>query len=372
MSQTKRYPFLDILRGLAIVLIMLHHFRLFPGAPEWFKWFALRGFVGVDVFFVLSGWLIGGQLFRIYRETGRISILNFWFRRWWRTFPAYYAAVAAVVLVGFKKPQSFLEFGFFLQNYFHPRDWLVTWSLCVEEHFYFFLPFLLLFLIAMRRLGQGVIALSAVSLILLSPILRYGMMPEIEKHDYLWFLSEVYSPTHFRLDGLFIGVALAALREWKTKLWQLMERNALVLGILGFLILVFANWGPPLTGVSTEGSARMTLYSVVFLFPLVYLGVAFLVTLGTCEKWGDQLCFPGSRWFSDHAYTLYLTHELSIWTLETWVPKTFQGEVLEINFWLSLFLAFCLSFVFSIILRNAVELPGLRLRSKWAPLNRVN
>ena len=371
MSKSQRYPFLDTLRGVAIILVMVSHFRHFPGCPDWFQWFATRGFVGVDIFFVLSGWLVGGQLLRIYREQGKISVLNFWLRRWLRTLPAYYAALVVVTIIGFVKPHHFWEFVFFVQNYFHPEDWALTWSLCIEEHFYLFLPLLLLLLINARRIGKWSVVVLALFFIMLSPILRYVMLPEILRHDYTWFFSKVYGVTHFRLDGLFIGVAFAAMREWKMVIWKKMEIYALPLGIGGFLLILISNWGPTFSGNSIQGGVPLTGYSVVFLLCLVYLGVALLIVLGTSEKFYDQLRVPGSRWLADHAYALYLTHELSIWTLKNWIPKTFQWEPLQIHFGLSLVLAFLLSCVFSIILRNAVELPGLRLRARFAPLDRT-
>jgi peptidoglycan/LPS O-acetylase OafA/YrhL len=83
--------------------VVLHHARIF-GAPMWFRWIFMRGFFGVDFFFVLSGWLIGGQLFRSMRA-GELDLIRFWIRRWLRTLPTYYVMLAVhLVLENVQSP----------------------------------------------------------------------------------------------------------------------------------------------------------------------------------------------------------------------------------------------------------------------------
>jgi peptidoglycan/LPS O-acetylase OafA/YrhL len=136
----ERAPGLDLLRVCAIGLVLLHHFRHLPGAPEGLRWFALRADVGVDLFFVLSGWLVGGQLWRERARTGGGRMWRFWRRRWWRTVPAYLAVLALLAVLGRVRGADVPAMLLFLQNHLAPHAWLTSWSLCIEEQFYLALP----------------------------------------------------------------------------------------------------------------------------------------------------------------------------------------------------------------------------------------
>src|SRR5579864_5987729 len=143
---------LDVLRGIAILLVIGFHL-LVPG-------FFQVGWVGVDLFFVLSGFLISGLLFRDYETLGKIRLGRFWFRRAFKILPPLYAfliVMAAVTLATHMFPaKSFLSAALFYTNYGH-RDFAAggllwhTWSLTVEEHFYLLCPILFYLLIRARR-----------------------------------------------------------------------------------------------------------------------------------------------------------------------------------------------------------------------------
>src|SRR5215471_10027057 len=93
ISAGHRYPGLDFLRALAIVLVVdCHAVTVLRSQPE-YRVLQLGG-KGVDLFFVLSGWLLGRQLMRELRDTNTIDLRRFWYRRWLRTLPAYYAVLA--------------------------------------------------------------------------------------------------------------------------------------------------------------------------------------------------------------------------------------------------------------------------------------
>ena len=167
-------PEIDGLRAIAIGPVMLFHFG-FPAMPG--------GFVGVDVFFVISGFLIGGILWDELRSTGRVRLGRFFLRRIRRLAPAYYAmAFASFAAAWFiLLPFEFREFGkeliaatLYLSNvlfwrgegYFdvlgEERVLLHTWSLAVEEQFYLFLPLLLLLLARLRGAVPWVLAATGV------------------------------------------------------------------------------------------------------------------------------------------------------------------------------------------------------------------
>lgn len=177
MSATAYRPEIDGLRAIAVLSVVLYHFGM-PGIPG--------GFVGVDIFFVISGFLIGGILWADLRETGRIRLARFYLRRLRRLAPAYFAMAAATLVMGWLilLPFEFREFGksliaatVYLSNihfyreagYFdsasEEKPLLHTWSLAVEEQFYIVLPFLLLALVRWRpTLPMILAALAALSL----------------------------------------------------------------------------------------------------------------------------------------------------------------------------------------------------------------
>jgi peptidoglycan/LPS O-acetylase OafA/YrhL len=146
-GQTRRFAGLDGLRAVAILAVIWHHS---PHSLE--ATLARRGFLGVDLFFVLSGFLIATLLLREKRAYGRISLKDFWARRFLRLMPAYYlmlAAVAAAYLLakpGSPEAQSIVSgmpvYALYLSNWIDPEAPFLgpTWSLATEEQFYLIWP----------------------------------------------------------------------------------------------------------------------------------------------------------------------------------------------------------------------------------------
>jgi peptidoglycan/LPS O-acetylase OafA/YrhL len=194
---------LDILRAIAVLLVMGRHF------PYYQLWGRI-GWIGVDLFFVLSGFLISGLLFREHTQTGTIGFYRFVVRRCFKIWPAFYfflfCMALAIVLSRQQFPRNlFIAGAAFYLNYFSlshqasmPGLSYVlsdTWSLCVEEHFYLILPVLLLLLIKLKQDFSLVpyIFVALASLCLAFRIKNYPIEP--------------YA-THLRMDALFAGVTL--------------------------------------------------------------------------------------------------------------------------------------------------------------------
>ena len=164
----RRFGNLDGLRFICIFMVLWHHFTPFPYLEQWMGF--RRGFLGVDFFFVLSGYLITTLLLREASETGRISLRDFYLRRILRIVPVYFFVVTCVssYYIFVKGRTELLEllpfYYLFLSNFLieHIPLLTITWSLSVEEQYYMLWP-LLLVLLPLRLLvpvSLGLIALN--------------------------------------------------------------------------------------------------------------------------------------------------------------------------------------------------------------------
>lgn len=208
---TQRIPSLDGLRAFSILLVLVGHgSATFPPTwhlPDWFASIIENAELGVYVFFVISGFLITRLLMAERSKTGTISIKNFYVRRTFRIWPAFYAFWIATVLlavVGVIKLHigEALAAAFYYWNYYPAgQTWFLghTWSLAVEEQFYFFWP------LTLRLLGNRSARVFAAGVILVSPLIRLGtyvIFPHVHGHIPIML--------HTRMDSLMFG-SLAAL-----------------------------------------------------------------------------------------------------------------------------------------------------------------
>ena len=250
-ERAKRLIHLDVVRGIAILMVLGQHtpavVRIHPILDAVSDHFHKVGNVGVDLFFVLSGFLIGGLLFGEVSRRGTISVGRFLSRRAFKIWPAYLVCLSASCLAcafvdkdlaGDPHPLRTV-FGEMWPAYLHVQNYFEStsrfahfWSLGVEEHFYLLLPGILLLLgcrgansrsaRVFQRVGWLAIVVAVVCLGLRG--LARGLDPDVG-HAYTH-----YFPTHFRIDALMSGVGLAAavrfaphsiakLRGWKWLLW---------------------------------------------------------------------------------------------------------------------------------------------------------
>jgi peptidoglycan/LPS O-acetylase OafA/YrhL len=171
-SRSVRSVPVDILRGIAILLVIGRHPVMmpdYPGIREVAHAWRQIGWSGVDLFFVLSGFLVGGLIFAEIKTSGDFRAARFVQRRWLRTIPLY--AIYVVYLFGFWKFEkglfpiskylrsnfvSLIPYLTFTQNYLRPRvD--QTWSLAVEEHFYLGLPLIVVAILSWRTARRIVV-----------------------------------------------------------------------------------------------------------------------------------------------------------------------------------------------------------------------
>lgn len=330
-----RLPGLDLVRAVAIAWVMIYHASLF-GLDSQDNWLVGRGWMGVDLFFVLSGFLIGGQLMRPWTRGQRPSYWRFFGRRALRTLPAYLVVVAAYFLVPAVRDradiQPLWQFLTFTENLLFdistPKAFSHVWSLCVEEQFYLLFPAAVA-LIALRPTPGRVIG-ALVAVLMLGMALR----------GYLWlhlvagnpfdiasaprtgrFMTAIYYPTWSRLDGLLVGVAAAALQIFRPRLWaRLTARSNLLLagGLIGMAasILLFQD---QIAGF----------WLTVFGFPLLSFSIGLVVIAATdARSILGRYPIPGAGALAAGAYSLYLTHKAVFHAAQIArpeLPTTLQG-----------------------------------------------
>ncbi len=214
MKHQVRIGGLDGLRAAAIVSVLCLHAAIVSiHMPSMIRIPCLYGWAGVDLFFVLSGYLIGSQVFRLGLKMDSVEITRFWLRRWFRTLPLYYFVLFVYVIVLPRCGIPFRNWNWryllMLQNYMPLQDFQQSWSLCIEEQFY--LAFPILAAIATRlRLKPWVWLIPG----LISLILRWMLVNP--SADRIAAQYAIRFPIYTHMDGLSVGVFLAATKSsWR-------------------------------------------------------------------------------------------------------------------------------------------------------------
>lgn len=233
---------LDFLRGIAIILVLLRHQVLFDFTTE-------MGWIGVDLFFILSGFLVSGLLFKEYKKFGNIEPMRFLIRRGFKIYPIYYISILIYMipfLVRGDLPMRGLLYELtFIQNYTKGFGYLnpVSWSLAIEEHFYIGLVIILW--ISLKKkwiklevedtnvLKFGRIEGAIFSLFILCFLARIHY--NILHHE---LLNTGMAMTHLRIDSLFAGVLISYFYHFKISyLNKIMEYKwimfaAIIIGVI--------------------------------------------------------------------------------------------------------------------------------------------
>jgi peptidoglycan/LPS O-acetylase OafA/YrhL len=299
-----RIPELDGLRGLAILLVLLYHFVSSPRIqpPLFHKLFAI-GWSGVDLFFVLSGFLIGGILLDVRESPNYFR--TFYGRRFYRIVPLYYLWIGAYFVIALFGSSRFPwhsipVYALFLQNYTKidraviAVAWLgALWSLAVEEQFYLIVPTVVRFLSKPRLL------LLLYSAILCAPAFRILLYKYLPAHP-----AAPYTLTPCRADALAMGVLLAF--GWRSERWKaaFYRHQKPIWGICFLLLGVFlylAVWSP------FQYSLEMCSwgYSVVDIFFASLLVIAVMLP---GSRWAAVCRLPFLTEMGRVSYCLYVIH----------------------------------------------------------------
>jgi peptidoglycan/LPS O-acetylase OafA/YrhL len=352
---------LDILRAVAVLLVLGSHMdpaprglgRVTIGVGDFWR---AHGHLGVDLFFVLSGFLVAGLLFREHKTSGFMDVRRFLIRRGFKIYPAFYVFLIITVLLRIERgtvfsPAEILCEALFVQNY-GPHVWSHTWSLAVEEHFYLLLA--ALFLVCQRTAPTSpfkYVPLFFLGIAALVPSLRaltFQLVPYSAKtHSFA---------THLRVDELFLGVFLSYLYHFNRGSLDFVRgaRTPLFLGSV--LLLVGRSLIPSdcLRYVLGPTLASMAFGGIL----LVALNTS-LPTLGPAGRFFSCVGFVGS-----HSYSIYLWHTAVLVFGGILARKVLGGEP---GFYLTFLSYMTAALVFGILMAKVVEIPSLRIRDRLFP-----
>jgi peptidoglycan/LPS O-acetylase OafA/YrhL len=355
-----RLPGLDLLRAIAIVWVMLFHSFIVGGLGPDFAWLSRYGWAGVDIFFVLSGFLIGTQVLRPLQRGEPLSFGAFYGRRAWRILPAFAVVLALYVwfpglreVPGLQPWWQFATFTLNLLTDTNNQAFSHAWSLCVEEHFYLVFP-LLAWWLTRRSSTLGFISLCA-AVVMLGVALR----TTVWLHDAAmdpprnWFLEDIYYPTWMRLDGLLMGIMLATLRVYRPQAWTRLQARSNMVLLGGIGVSCFALW---------LFRDRTGLLANALGWPSLSFGFGLLVFAGADrQSLLGRWRLPGASWLAGISYSLYLSHKIAFHVVATTFGAQLQGHGM---------IAF-MTYAVAVLMLGAalhylVERPCLRLRERRA------
>jgi len=346
---------LDFVRGIAIFVVMGYHFHTVRTGHAWVHALEIPlksfGHEGVNLFFTLSGFLVGGLLLRQYAQSGRIGARRFIVRRIFKIWPAYYVLILFHALAGRHPRDTFLWQNLtHMQNYFGTSI-AQTWSLAVEEHFYLFLPALLILLAHFRLRANALIAVMAG----LCVLVLTARCVAVSNGD----LAGAFNYTQYRMDSLLVGVILATIYWMKPEVWRtLVARKRWLIGAVGLLLvwLVFAT-----PHIALDESIGYTIQAIGFC-------ALIMLVLEHSGSLRSTWVYRGLAWLGVYSYGIYLWHSLALAPGDYLIHKASALGVPPLAAWPVVILAqFVIAAGLGYLTTRAVEFPFLRLRDAMFP-----
>jgi peptidoglycan/LPS O-acetylase OafA/YrhL len=347
---------LDILRVIAVFLVLGRHVYV---TQLWFR----NGWMGVDLFFVLSGFLVSGLLFSEHRKHGQMSVGRFWLRRAFKIYPPFYILLLASIVTGIHQQGDLLAESLFYQNY-RLGWWGHTWSLAVEEHFYVLMPLGLMLLVRFGQRKEDAFAklpaaMAVVAVLVLALRIRglWHFTPGTDKHLFFHHLC----PTHLRIDSLAFGVLIAWIFHYRQEwLARLTRPRLLMLAAASAALIV------PCLFVQVEDNFLMSTVGLSALY--VGFGGALVVVMkwpsaatpqaGLLDKFFRALGYVGR-----HSYSIYLWHLPIMEVTRKALPHARDQVVFVIYSTISV--------AVGIAMAKLIEGPSLRLRDRLLPARRA-
>jgi peptidoglycan/LPS O-acetylase OafA/YrhL len=359
----KRVFGLDVFRSVAILLVVFSHgMQLVPYFSALAGFLNIFSYLGVELFFVLSGFLIGKILIETLTPVSSFeNVIEFWKRRWWRTLPNYYLFLV-INLIGFGLFKDGFQFDpsyiFFAQNLVSPNSgfFSVSWSLAVEEWFYLITPLVFFFCLKVTKNTVSAFFISCVTLLFFSMFSRWIY---IQVGDVSWN-DEMRRVVILRLDSLMYGVIAAWF--WMHNRVHLINWR-FVLVALGLLLLAISVW------MRNHSSVNNSPLMLFILFPLASIGSALLLPALSYWRSSAEGNFIGASFknTSIWSYSLYLIHIplLEIYRLSVFsqVKHSVLLQLLGFVVWL------LMAYLMSYLIFRFFEHPITGLRDKTPFIN---
>ncbi len=299
---------LDTLRATAIAIVFMYHYSSFVSHESTFGFLSVIGWTGVDLFFVLSGYLIANQLFSGVVRHRILSLKNFYARRALRTLPVYWLILALYFLLpdlmGGSTPPPLWRFLTFTQNWgLHGGTaFSHAWSLCIEEQFYLILPLAVaggLWRVGCSRRGWAVLGILVLSGIGARACLwfSYGK-------DFSAYHTHIYYSTIGRFDEFLPGVAVAMLKNFHRPLWDRIMAHGqrlLFVACIAVTAVLYAEYR------FEEGESL-----ILTAFGYSAIAIAFALLVAAALSPGSYLHrsrVPGAYHLAVWSYSIYLSHK---------------------------------------------------------------
>ncbi len=359
---------LDLMRAIAILCVVCSHVLwVFPEVQgPMVTFLRLCGVMGVEIFFVLSGFLIGRILYRIFTNPDFKSahLKYFIIRRWFRTLPNYYLVllinIGLVIYLGRELPDTLLHYFFFLQNFSSGMDIFFTesWSLPIEEFAYIIGPlfFYLALLPNLRIKREWVffwVTFLIISFFMVTKVI-YNMETGPNTLDY-WNVN-LKAVVIYRIDAIYLGVMAAFISLKYADFWKRSTFISLFSGLILFILMhyVIANF------VLDPDSSPFFL-NVLYL-PLCSLFIAMSLPFLSRLKRIPPLVLKPITVISLISYSMYLLHySVILQLMKYWVDTS---DISDLQKWVYSLGYLAITFVLSYVLYRAFEKPMMDLRDR--------
>ena len=303
---------LDVLRAMAIIMVVCSHILwIYPKSNAFIPTlFELFGFWGVELFFVLSGFLIGSILYTIFvNENFTLkAVFHFLKRRWFRTLPNYYLVLLLNILIAYFLGFSIENMGsyfLFLQNFASksPAFFPESWSLSIEEFTYLLLPFSLFFVgLSKVKNKSKVFLFVVVALILVFWLNKFYYHSKHTISNLLEWNLNLKSVLIYRIDAILMGVLAAWISLNFSEFWK---KSKTIFAFIGFGILFFLMFGILPLDLTIEQNSFF--WNVLYL-PITSIAFAFLLPFfSNWKTFTNPILYP-IELISKISYSIYLLH----------------------------------------------------------------